>query len=321
LRISHLFFRINQPKKDIAMEIENTFAGLTACADLGKLDADIALLGIPYATPYDPHKPPHSLNAPQVIRRESNRYSEDPIAWDFDFGGSLIAPSNKKIADCGDLPGSQQDPAGNRARIQDTVAAILAKNAVPVILGGDDSIPIPVIRAYAGSEPFHVLQLDAHIDWRDQVSGITDGYSSTMRRASELACVSSIVQAGMRGIGSARPQERQAALDYGARIIPARAIICAGIDPILQHLPADSRCFLTIDFDVLDPAIMPAVGAPTPGGLDYLTVIDLIHALAARNTIVGVCLVEFAPEVDLHNLGAITAMRIVWNILAALATN
>jgi len=66
---------------------------------------------------------------------------------------------------------------------------------------------------------------------------------------------------------------------------------------------------------------MPAVGAPTPGGLDYQTTIDLIHALAARNTIVGVCLVEFVPPADLHNLGAITAMRIVWNILAVLARN
>jgi agmatinase len=307
--------------KDITMEKDNTFAGLTACADLGKLDADIALLGIPYATHYQPQKPPHSLNAPQVIRRESNRYPDDPLAWDFDYDGTLLGASSKKIADCDDLPGSQQDPAGNRARIQDAIATILAKNAIPVILGGDDSVPIPVMRAYSGSESFTVLQLDAHIDWRDQVAGVRDGYSSTMRRASELGCVSGIIQAGIRGVGSARSQERQAALDYGAHIIPARTIMREGIDPILQHLQPGSCCFLTIDFDVLDPSIMPAVGAPTPGGLDYLTVIDLIHALAARNTIIGVCLVEFVPEADLHNLGAITAMRIVWNILAALANN
>ena len=92
-----------------------------------------------------------------------------------------------------------------------------------------------------------------------------------------------------------------------------------GVDPVLDHIPVGSRVFLTIDFDVLDPAIMPAVGAPTPGGLNYQITIDLIHALAARNPIIGVCLVELVPEVDLHNLGAITAMRITWNILAALS--
>ncbi len=301
------------------METKKTFAGFPACAGLGKLDADIALLGIPYATPYQPEKPPHSVNAPRVIRRESNRYPDDPIAWDFDFGAPLRAGNNKKIIDCGDLPGSQDDPAGNRARIQAAITAIRAKNAIPVVLGGDDSVPIPVMRAYAGSEPFHVLQLDAHIDWRDDVNGISDGYSSTMRRASELDCVSGIVQAGIRGIGSARPRERRAALDYGARIISARSLMRDGIELVLQHIPAGKRCFLTIDFDVLDPAIMPAVGAPTPGGLDYHTTIDLIHALASRNPIIGVCLVEFVPEADLRNLGAITAMRVAWNILAALA--
>jgi agmatinase len=307
--------------KENTMKKENTFAGLPGCADLGHLDADIALLGIPYATPYTPDKPPHSENAPHAIRHESNRYPDDPLAWDFDIDGTLLGDTNKSIVDCGDLPGSQADPAGNRRRIQDAIASILAANAIPVVLGGDDSIPIPVMQAYAGSEPFHVLQMDAHIDWRDDVGGVRDGYSSTMRRASELDCVAGIVQAGMRGIGSARAQEIQAASAYGAHIIPARTIMHAGIDHILQHFPAGSRCFLTIDFDVLDPAIMPAVGAPTPGGLDYQTTIDLIHALARRNPIVGVCLVEFVPEADLRNLGAITAMRIVWNVLAALARN
>jgi len=301
------------------MDKENTFAHFPGCTDLTQLQADIALIGAPYATPYQPDQPPHSLHAPSVIRRESNRYPGDPLAWDFDYGGTLINPSSKMIVDCGDLPGSQDDPAANRQRIQDTVSAILAAGAIPVVLGGDDSVPIPVMRAYTDGAPFFVLQLDAHIDWRDEVDGIRDGYSSTMRRAAELNCVSGIVQAGIRGVGSARKQEYQAALDYGARIIPARTITQAGIAPILEHIPAGSRCFLTVDFDVLDPAIMPAVGAPTPGGLDYQVTIDLIHALAARNPIVGVCLVEFVSEADLHNLGAITAMRIVWNILAALS--
>ena len=303
------------------MKKENTFAGLPGCADLSHLDADIALLGIPYATPYTPDEPIHSENAPSAIRFESNRYQDDPFAWDFDIDSTLLGYSNKSIADCGDLTGNSSDLAGNRWQIQDAIASILAVNAIPVVLGGDDSIPIPVMRAYTGGEPFHVLQLDAHIDWRDDVRGVREGYSSTMRRASELECVAGIVQAGMRGVGSARTQEIQAALAYGASIIPARNIMRTGIDPVLQQIPSGSRCFLTIDFDVLDPSIMPAVGAPTPGGLDYQTTIDLIHALARRNSIVGVCLVEFVPEADLRNLGAITAMRIVWNVLAALTRN
>ena len=301
------------------MKQDNLFAGFPGCDDLANLQADIAIIGAPYATPYSPGRPPHSLDAPDAIRRESNRYPDDPIAWDFDLCGTLLNESQKKVVDCGNLTGSQDDPQGNRARTQKAVTAILAKNAVPVVLGGDDSVPIPVMRAYKDSDPMHVLQLDAHIDWRDEVSGVREGYSSTMRRASEMDVVAGIVQAGMRGAGSARAQEYQAAVNYGAQIITAKAIMHEGINSVLKHIPVNSRCFLTIDFDVLDPSIMPAVGAPTPGGLDYQTTIDLIHALAARNTIVGVCLVEFVPQADLHNVGAITAMRIVWNIIGVLA--
>ena len=301
------------------MEKEKTFAGFPSCVDLAQLQADIALIGIPYGTPYAPEKPPHCLHAPDAIRHESNRYKDDPTAWDFDLDGTLLGNFGMRVVDCGDLPGSQNDPGGNRERTQDVVASILARNAIPLVLGGDDSVPIPVMCAYAGGEPFHVLQLDAHIDWRDSVGDVREGYSSTMRRVSELDCVMGIVQAGMRGAGSARTEEHRAAANYGAEIVLAKTLMREGNQAVLQHIPEGGRCFLTIDFDVLDPSVMPAVGAPTPGGLNYQTLIDIIHCAALRTKIVGVCLVEFSPEADLHNLGAITAMRIVWNVIGALA--
>ena len=301
------------------MEKEKTFAGFPSCVDLAQLQADIALIGIPYGTPYAPEKLPHCLYAPDAIRRESNRYRDDPVAWDFDLDGTLLGDSSIRVVDCGNLPGSQNDPGGNRERTQEGVASILAKNAIPVVLGGDDSIPIPVMGAYAGGEPFHVLQLDAHIDWRDSVGGVREGYSSTMRRASELDCVAGIVQAGMRGAGSARSEERRAAANYGAEIVLAKTLMREGNQAVLRYIPEGGRCFLTIDFDVLDPSVMTAVGAPTPGGLNYQTLIDIIHGAAVRTKIVGVCLVEFAPEADLHNLSAVTAMRIAWNVIGALA--
>ena len=301
------------------MEKEKTFAGFPSCVNPAQLQADIAVIGIPYGTPYAPEKTPHCLHAPEAIRRESNRYKDDPLAWDFDLNGTLLGDSSIQVVDCGNLPGSQNDPEGNRDRAQEAVASILAKNAIPLVLGGDDSVPIPVMCAYAGGEPFHVLQLDAHIDWRDPVGGVRKGYSSTMRRASELDSVVGIVQAGMRGAGSARTEERRAAANYGAEIVLAKTLMRKGSEAVLRYIPEGGRCFLTIDFDVLDPSVMPAVGAPTPGGLNYQTLIDIIHGAAMRTKIVGVCLVEFAPEVDLHNLSAVTAMRIAWNVIGALA--
>ena len=303
------------------MEDAPAFAGFPFCSHLEKIQADIAIIGIPYGTLYNTAKSPHSLNAPAAIRRESVRYPEDLLAWDFDLGGTLLGDTAACVVDCGDLPGSQAKPQSNRQTAILAIQKILQAGAIPLVLGGDDSIPIPVMYVYEEQKPFYVLQLDAHIDWRDHVDGVNEGYSSTMRRASELPWVKGITQVGMRGVGSAREEEYRAALDYGANLVTSSWIRREGIEAALIYLPNGSRCFITMDFDALEPAVMPAVGAPTPGGLSYADVIKLFHAAAQKTQIVGVCLVELVPELDVNHLGAITAMRVAWNAIGALARN
>lgn len=300
-------------------ERPSTFAAFPFCSDFEKLNADIAIIGIPFGTPYDTSKPPDSLNAPAAIRRESVKYPDDPVAWDFELGGTLLGASGARVVDCGDLPGNQADTLGNQQAATSAIQKILTAGAIPLVLGGDDSIPIPVLRAYKNEEPFYILQLDAHIDWREHVNGVKDGYSSTMRRASEMPWVKGITQAGMRGVGSAREEEYQAALGYGANLVTSSAIKREGIEAALNYLPNGSRCFITIDFDALDPCVMPAVGAPTPGGLSYTEAIELIKGAAQKTRLVGVSLVELVPEMDVNNIGAITAMRIAWYITGSLA--
>jgi agmatinase len=298
-----------------------TFAGLPFCSEIEKLEADIAIMGIPYGMPYDPSKPPHSLNAPTAIRQESVRYADDPDAWDFDLGGTLLGSKGACVVDCGDLPGSQADPLGNRRSAINSIQKILKAGAIPLVLGGDDSIPIPVLQAYENEEPFHILQLDAHIDWRNEVDDVREGYSSTMRRASEMPWVKGITQVGIRGVGSACEEEYRSALKFGTNLVTSSVIRKKGFEGALAYIPRESRCFITIDFDVLDPSVMPAVGAPTPGGLDYLEVIELIRAVIQKTQVVGVCLVELVPELDVNHLGAITAMRIAWTTIGAISRN
>jgi len=295
-----------------------TFAGYPYISDLSHLSGGIAILGIPAFTVY-PGESAHSADAPDAIRMESNRYPEDPDAWDFDLGSTLSELCQGKVVDCGNLPYHPEDHQMNHNRIQRAIQQVLKTKAIPVVLGGDDSVPIPVLAAYENEDPFFILQLDAHIDWRDEVKGLREGYSSTMRRASEMPWVQGIVQLGARGVGSARREEYQAALDYGAKLVTAKEFHQKGIENILKSIPAGSRCFLTIDFDVLDPSIMPAVGAPAPGGLLYQETIDLIHRISKHTSIIGACLVELVPSSDIRYFGAITAMRIVWNIIGALA--
>jgi agmatinase len=296
----------------------HTFANFEYCNDLESRVVQIAILGVPYGTSYPHDTEVPCKDAPRVLREESNRYPDDPIAWDFDLGGTLLGGRSQIAVDCGDVPGEVNNPEGNRLAAQSAVRGVLKSGAIPIVLGGDDSVPIPVMRAFADQEPMHLVQIDAHIDWRDEVEGIRDGYSSTMRRASELPQVEKIVQVGMRGVGSARQEEYQAALDYSVEFVTSYQLKEEGNASVLTHLPQGSRCFLTIDFDALDPSEMPAVGGPTPGGLQYIELINLIHALAVQTKVVGVCLVELVPSKDINQLGAITAMRVVWNVIGSL---
>ena len=295
-----------------------TFAGLPACMDLDDLSAQIAVIGIPHGTSYNPGKLSHSAEAPAAIRHAAARYARMRDHYDFDLGGPLLANRSVRVVDCGDLAGDPGDPASNCKRAMEKIRSILKAGAVPIVLGGDDSVPIPFFRAYQGYGPLTIVQIDAHLDWRHEVNGVTDGPSSTMRRASEMPWIGRLIQVGMRGVGSARIEEVDAARAYGAEIITAKEVHEKGVQQILSLVPDGSACLMTIDCDGLDPSIMPAVNAPVPGGLSYRQVIDLMHGLAQKSEIQGFDLVEFAPDKDMNGLAALTAARIVWNMIGAL---
>ena len=196
---------------------------------------------------------------------------------------------------------------------------MIARGAVPIVIGGDDSVPIPVIEAFHDRGPLTIVQIDAHIDWREEVAEERWGLSSTMRRASEMAHVERIVQIGQRGVGSARPGDLADAKAWGSIFVPAQAVHEHGIAPALDAVPAGSQVLVTLDCDGLDPTIMPAVIAPAPGGLTYWQAIGLLRGIAAKARLAAFDLVELVPERDVAGLGALTAARIIVNVLGLMA--
>ncbi|MGY4363573.1 arginase family enzyme [Bradyrhizobium sp. i1.7.7] len=124
--------------------------------------------------------------------------AEDSSRWDFDQDLPLL-DRGLQIIDLGDLATDPQTPEGNRSLITSTTASILKAGAVSLLLGGDDSVPIPFFAGFEGFGPITILQIDAHLDWRDEHAGLKHTFSSTMRRASEMPCVEPIVQVGQRG--------------------------------------------------------------------------------------------------------------------------
>jgi agmatinase len=95
-----------------------------------------------------------------------------------------------------------------------------------------------------------IVQIDAHIDWREERYGERYGFSSTMRRASEMKHVERIIQVGMRGIGSARKGEVDFARQWGTQIVTSREVLDNGIAGTLAKIPAESR-LITLDCDAL----------------------------------------------------------------------
>jgi agmatinase len=277
----------------------------------------MAILGAPCATPYR-SVGPYCAAAPRAIRQAIAGYAANLHHVDFDLGGPIF-PDRITAVDGGDLPCTETDPAANRAAIRRAVAAVIARGAVPIVIGGDDSVPIPVIEACHERGPLTIVQIDAHIDWREEVGGERFGLSSTMRRASEMAHVERIVQVGQRGIGSARPGDLADAEAWGAIIVPARGVHEHGIAPVLDAVPAGSQVLLTLDCDGLDPTVMPGVLAPAPGGLTYWQALGILHGIAAKARIAAFDIVEFVPERDVAGLGALTAARIIANVLGLLA--
>ena len=239
--------------------------------------------------------------------------------WDFDLGGPLLGDSACRVADLGNLPTKSKDGKGNRKLIETQTRKILAAGAVPLMFGGDDSMPIPFIAGFSGSPPLTILQIDAHIDWRDERYGEKFGFSSTMRRASEQPHVWRIVQAGARGLGSAREAEVRDAKQWGAHIFTSRHIHHDGLKAVLETIPPDSDCLITLDCDALDTSEMPAVAHPSPGGLTYMQVVDLIAGVAAKARIAGFTMVEFAPKKDRDGAFAYTAARIAANVIGHIA--
>jgi len=283
------------------------FLGAPVETDPGRLEAEVAVLGVPYGWPYPgPRSTVGCAVAPTAVRRRAARLARFDGHWDFDLQGPMRL---RRLVDAGDVPGDATDGPGNSATITASVAAILERGAVPICIGGDDSVPIPILRAFAGRGPLTVVQVDAHLDFRDEVDGVREGYSSPMRRASEMPHVARVIHVGLRGVGSARPSDVDDAVAAGNLLVTARELRERGVAWLLDRLPPAASVFLSFDCDGLDPSVVPAVSAQAPGGLSYVEAVDLVAGL--RDRLVGAAFTEYVPALDVNDVSALVLARLM----------
>ena len=281
---------------------------------------DIVILGAGHGTPYPATKDKGydvatgSSDAPQAIRDAATQNSSPLTNYDFDLGGPLLDRDQPGLFDAGDLLPDAGDDTANRASIAAATRGIVAAGAIPVLLGGDDSVPIPFLADFAG-KPVHILQIDAHIDWRGTVAGERYGYSSTMRRASEQGHVRSSTQVGMRGVGSAGPAEVQAALDLGgARLVTVEAARGLGPQGVAGRIP-EGDLIIQTDLDAFDPFVCAAVNTPGPGGFSFAETAAILKAAIASHGLSGLSMVELVPARDFDGRSANAAARAICNAI------
>jgi agmatinase len=284
---------------DFALLQGQTFAGLPSSTVNALLPGQVGIVGASEASPYDPAKKSHSAEAPSRLREASQILGRQLTQYDFDLERPLLRPcAAPRLVDLGDIPTSPDDAERNRGRIKSLAQTITTASAKLLLLGGDDSVPIPWLSAYEGHGSFTVLQIDAHTDWGDVIQGNPYGYGSPMRRASEMPWIDAMVQVGARGLGSGEAWQIEDAKRWGSHIVTMADIRRRGIEAAIDRVQSGAKVLVSIDCDGFDPSAFPAVNMPTPGGLSFGDVVELLRGVAAKAEICGGAIVEYVPERD-----------------------
>ncbi len=291
-----------------------TFGKYPACLDWGAIDADVAILGAPLdmGTQWRPG----ARFGPRAIREASTLFAFGHAgAYDHEDDVTYLPAGGARIVDIGDADIVHTDTERSLAAIEFGVRTILEAGALPVVLGGDHSVNIPCIRAFAGRGPIHVVQIDAHLDFVDERHGVRHGHGNPMRRAAEQPHVTGLTQLGIRNVSSTAREGYEAARAMGSTIRSVRQVRAAGTAAVLATIPADARVYLTIDIDAFDPSIAPGTGTPSHGGFLYYEVLELLAALVRSHAVVGVDLVEVAPAYDPTGITAILGAQLLLNLI------
>ncbi|MBI1385294.1 MAG: agmatinase [Rhizobiales bacterium] len=301
--------RLDLPFVGISTFGKNPYVG-----DWSAIEADVAVLGAPFD--FGTQWRAGARFGPRAIREASTLFSFGHAgAYDHEDDVTYLEADKVRIVDIGDADIVHTDTLKSHANIEAGVRAILSAGALPVVLGGDHSVNIPCINAFSDEEPIHVVQIDAHLDFVDERHGVRYGHGNPMRRAAEKPYVTGLTQIGIRNVSSTAREGYVAAREMGSDILSVRQFRKLGVEAVLARIPAAKRYYVTIDIDGFDPSIAPGTGTPSHGGFLYYEVLELMAGLARRGHIVGLDLVEVAPDYDHTGTTAILAAQILLNTI------
>ncbi len=290
-----------------------TFAKAPPCLDWDKIEADIAIIGAPFdfGTQYRAG----ARFGPRALREASTLFSFGHAgAYDHEDDVVYLPPSVRMV-DMGDADIVHTNTEKSHDNIEFAVKQALSAGALPVVLGGDHSVNIPAINAFTDQESFHLVQIDAHLDFVDERHGVRNGHGNCMIRAAEKDYVTGLSQIGIRNVSSTAREGYEKAREMGSDILSVRQARKLGTEALLQRIPESKRYYVTIDIDGFDPSIAPGTGTPSHGGFLYYEVLELLQGLCRKGKVVGIDLVEVSPDHDPAGVTGFLGAQVLLNFL------
>lgn len=304
--------RLNLPFVGIS-----TFGKSPYVEDWDNIDADVAILGAPFD--FGTQWRAGARFGPRAVREASTLFSFGHAgAYDHEDDATYL-DSSVRMVDIGDADIIHTKTDESHEGIQLGVEKILEAQALPVVIGGDHSINIPCVNAFAKdcakNGPIHVIQIDAHLDFVDERHGVTAGHGNPMRRAIEKDYVSGMTQLGIRNVSSTAKEGYEDARARGSDILSVRQVQKLGPEAVLDRIPNGARYYVTIDIDAFCPSIASGTGTPSHGGFQYYDVLEILQGLSKRGDVVGIDLVEVAPAYDPTESTQILAAQLLLNFI------
>jgi agmatinase len=284
---------------------------------LGLEGVDVAILGVPFdsGTSYRSG----ARLGPREIRAQSS------LIRPYSYFQKVSPFERLTIVDAGDVDAPPVGIEPAYAAIDAAVDRIVSARVTPLIVGGDHSISMPMLRAVARAHgPLALVQFDAHIDtWGDYFGG-KYFHGSPFRRAIEegLIVPSEYVQVGIRGPMYGEEADFAFQRQHGVTTIDIRQVKTDGVEKTaarIRSLVRGRPLYVTFDIDSVDPAYAPGTGTPEVGGLTSFEAQELVRGLGGL-PLVGCDVVEVAPQFDgPGQITALLAANIMFELLGVMA--
>lgn len=291
----------------------STFMRTPPITDL--TDFDIAMVGVPYDgavtnRPGARHGPREVRNASGMMRAIHPTTRINPFEL-------------RRIGDGGDVPFTQvYQPEAAHEDIERFISRFRNEGVLPLAVGGDHSVTLPVLRALATEGPVGLIHIDAHTDTWDQFMGSGYHHGAPFRRAVEEGLIDPgrTIQIGIRGA-----QDSTEGWDYsastGMRVVFMDEVSRVGVDAVGQEalrIVGDGPTYLSFDIDSVDPAYAPGTGTPEVGGLTSVEALTLLRSLRGVQ-LMGADVVEVAPPFDPTGGTSLIAATVLYELLCLVA--